>query len=104
MLCFALYWIKPCEFRFRTCAMHGMLTTMTSVTTALPTLGQVFGRADISPWVGTAYLLTSTVKPLSYFCSSETDQSVSRQLNRSMEDYQIFLAESSPFWAVYSYS
>lgn len=41
-----------------------MLTTMISVTTALPTLGQVFGRADISPWVGTAYLLTSTVKPL----------------------------------------
>jgi hypothetical protein len=32
-----------------------------SVTTALPTLGRVFGRADISSWVGTAYLLTSTV-------------------------------------------
>lgn len=32
-----------------------------SVTTALPTLGRVFNRADIAPWVGTAYLLTSTV-------------------------------------------
>ncbi len=31
-----------------------------SVSTALPTLGRVFGRADISSWVGTAYLLTST--------------------------------------------
>lgn len=54
-------------------ALCMLTTTMTSVTTALPTLGQVFGRADISPWVGTAYLLTSTVKPLSYFCSSETE-------------------------------
>jgi hypothetical protein len=34
---------------------------MGSITTALPTLGRVFNRADISPWVGTAYLLTSTV-------------------------------------------
>jgi len=34
---------------------------MNSITTALPTLGRVFNRADISPWVGTAYLLTSTV-------------------------------------------
>lgn len=33
-----------------------------SVTTALPTLGKVFNRADISTWVGTAYLLTSTVR------------------------------------------
>jgi hypothetical protein len=37
---------------------------MDSITTALPTLGRVFDRADISPWVGTAYLLTSTVGPL----------------------------------------
>lgn len=36
---------------------------MYSITTALPTLGRVFNRADISPWVGTAYLLTSTVSP-----------------------------------------
>ena len=32
-----------------------------SVVTALPTLGRVFNRADIAAWVGTAYLLTSTV-------------------------------------------
>jgi len=36
---------------------------ISSITTALPTLGRVFNRADISPWVGTAYLLTSTVSP-----------------------------------------
>ncbi|UOH80176.1 hypothetical protein LQV05_002825 [Cryptococcus neoformans] len=43
-----------------TCALFCSLLDQTIVTTALPTLGQVFGRADISPWVGTAYLLTST--------------------------------------------
>ncbi|WVQ70952.1 hypothetical protein IAR50_000477 [Cryptococcus sp. DSM 104548] len=43
-----------------TCALFCSLLDQTIVTTALPTLGQVFNRADISPWVGTAYLLTST--------------------------------------------
>jgi MFS family permease len=32
-----------------------------SVTTALPTIGQVFNRSDIAPWIGTSYLLTSTL-------------------------------------------
>lgn len=32
-----------------------------SVSTAIPTLGTVFGRAEISSWIATAYLLTSTV-------------------------------------------
>ncbi|WVO13016.1 hypothetical protein L204_100625 [Cryptococcus depauperatus] len=43
-----------------TCALFCSLLDQTIVTTALPTLGQVFNRADISFWVGTAYLLTST--------------------------------------------
>ncbi|ODO07242.1 tetracycline efflux protein [Cryptococcus wingfieldii CBS 7118] len=43
-----------------TCALFCSLLDQTIVTTALPTLGQVFNRADIAPWVGTAYLLTST--------------------------------------------
>jgi hypothetical protein len=44
-----------------TCALFCSLLDQTIVTTALPTLGRVFNRADIAPWVGTAYLLTSTV-------------------------------------------
>ncbi|WVW82409.1 hypothetical protein I302_104416 [Kwoniella bestiolae CBS 10118] len=43
-----------------TCALFCALLDQTIVTTALPTLGKVFNRADISSWVGTAYLLTST--------------------------------------------
>ncbi|WWD17805.1 hypothetical protein CI109_102247 [Kwoniella shandongensis] len=43
-----------------TCALFCSLLDQTIVTTALPTLGKVFSRADISSWVGTAYLLTST--------------------------------------------
>ncbi|WVR05959.1 hypothetical protein IAU60_002986 [Kwoniella sp. DSM 27419] len=43
-----------------TCALFCSLLDQTIVTTALPTLGKVFNRADISSWVGTAYLLTST--------------------------------------------
>ncbi|KAK4689712.1 MFS transporter, DHA2 family, glioxin efflux transporter, partial [Tremellales sp. Uapishka_1] len=43
-----------------TCALFCSLIDQTIVTTALPTLGKVFNRADISSWVGTAYLLTST--------------------------------------------
>lgn len=39
----------------------GDAVLMISVTTALPTLGRVFNRADIASWVGTAFLLTSTV-------------------------------------------
>ncbi|WVQ85656.1 hypothetical protein IAT38_007822 [Cryptococcus sp. DSM 104549] len=43
-----------------TCALFCSLLDQTIVTTALPTLGKTFNRADISSWVGTAYLLTST--------------------------------------------
>ncbi|ORX36039.1 major facilitator superfamily domain-containing protein [Kockovaella imperatae] len=42
------------------CGLFCSLLDQTIVTTALPTLGRVFNRADISTWVGTAYLLTST--------------------------------------------
>lgn len=42
------------------CAIFCTLLDQTIVSTALPTLGRVFGRADISSWLGTAYLLTST--------------------------------------------
>ncbi|WVQ85658.1 hypothetical protein IAT38_007824 [Cryptococcus sp. DSM 104549] len=42
-------------------ALTCSLLDQTIVTTALPTLGRDFNAADISPWVGTAYLLTSTV-------------------------------------------
>ncbi|EIW72421.1 hypothetical protein TREMEDRAFT_26105 [Tremella mesenterica DSM 1558] len=41
-------------------ALFCSLLDQTIVTTALPTLGRVFNRADITSWVGTAYLLTST--------------------------------------------
>lgn len=34
--------------------------TISSVSTALPTLGRVFNDASIESWVGTSYLLTST--------------------------------------------
>ncbi|WVQ97393.1 hypothetical protein IAU59_004505 [Kwoniella sp. CBS 9459] len=43
-----------------TAALFCSLLDQTIVTTALPTLGKVFNRADISSWVGTSYLLTST--------------------------------------------
>ncbi|RSH92821.1 hypothetical protein EHS25_008267 [Saitozyma podzolica] len=43
-----------------TAALFCSLLDQTIVTTALPTLGRVFNRADIASWVGTAYLLTST--------------------------------------------
>jgi hypothetical protein len=43
------------------------VSTDNSVTTALPTLGRVFNRADIAPWVGTAYLLTSTVSLVDFW-------------------------------------
>jgi hypothetical protein len=43
------------------CGFGCGLALTASVTTALPTLGRVFNRSDIAPWVGTAYLLTSTV-------------------------------------------
>ncbi|BEJ12702.1 hypothetical protein CspHIS471_0211620 [Cutaneotrichosporon sp. HIS471] len=42
------------------CALFCSLLEQTIVTTALPTLGQVFNASAISTWVGTAYMLTST--------------------------------------------
>ncbi|GFZ49265.1 hypothetical protein JCM24511_07384 [Saitozyma sp. JCM 24511] len=44
-----------------TASIFCSLLDQTIVTTAIPTIGKVFGHADISSWVGTAYLLTSTV-------------------------------------------
>ncbi|PWY82113.1 MFS general substrate transporter [Aspergillus heteromorphus CBS 117.55] len=41
-------------------AMLCSMLDQTIVSTALPTLGAVFNEANISSWVGTAYMLTST--------------------------------------------
>jgi len=75
-----------------TCALFCSLLDQTIVTTALPTLGRVFNRSDIAPWVGTAYLLTSTVS------RSRLDQDLrlmkGRRCNRYMEDCRISLGES----------
>ena len=66
---------------------------MNSITTALPTLGRVFNRADISPWVGTAYLLTSTASLYrSLFLSKEL---TSRRCSPSTVGYPISLVEKS---------
>ncbi|KAH8084733.1 efflux pump antibiotic resistance protein [Filobasidium floriforme] len=47
------------------CALFVSLLDQTIVSTALPTLGRVFSRAEISSWVATSYLLTSTsVQPI----------------------------------------
>ncbi|ORY34961.1 putative tetracycline efflux protein [Naematelia encephala] len=42
------------------CSLFCALLDQTIVSTALPTIGRVFNDASIAPWVGTAYLLTST--------------------------------------------
>lgn len=75
---------------------------MGSITTALPTLGRVFNRADISPWVGTAYLLTSTV---SFFTTSgnvkadlQAMQPIYGRLSDIFGRKVVLLASLTVFW------
>lgn len=60
-MCCLLQFARPDYVSYRTMVCFHDDELKHSVTTALPTLGRVFNRADIAPWVGTAYLLTSTV-------------------------------------------
>lgn len=75
---------------------------MGSITTALPTLGRVFNRADISPWVGTAYLLTSTVSLNTTLQDREAELQAMQPIYGRLSDIfgrkVVLLASLTIFW------